>query len=288
MNRKARTTNAVNFIGPRLAANLYLRLVSYILLAFVCSYLAGCATNPNSSDPWEPFNRVMFKFNEGLDKALIKPVAQGYSIALPKPIRTAITNFFSNAADFFSGVNNLLQGKVNHAASDAGRVLANTTLGLLGFIDVATKMGLEKHNEDFGQTLGKWGINPGPYLVLPLLGPTTVRDAFGLYVDLRLDPLLNIHDVSTRNVVTAIRIENARANLLDATKVIEEAALDRYVFVRDAYFQRRRNLVYDGAPPPEEMLEDIDTEPTPEQLGQILQGMLNQQMSLTDGGSGFS
>ena len=191
----------------------------------------------------------MFSFNEGLDKAILKPVAQGYEAALPVPAKTGVSNFFGNIADVFIAVNDLLQGKVGDAVSDAGRVTVNSTIGLLGLIDWASDMGLEKHDEDFGQTFGRWGSGPGAYMVLPVFGPRDVRDTAGLAVDLWTDPLGRIHNVSARNVLITTRLISDRAALLPADKVIEEAALDKYSYIRDAYLQRRRNQVYDGKAP---------------------------------------
>jgi phospholipid-binding lipoprotein MlaA len=221
------------------------------MLAAIAGLLSGCATSGSPKDPIEGFNRAMFSFNEGLDKAVIKPVAQGYDYVLPQPVKTGVTNFFGNIADVFIAVNNLLQGKVPEAASDAGRFAVNTTVGILGFIDVASDMGLEKHDEDFGQTFGRWGMGPGPYVVIPVFGPRDVRDTVGLVLDVKADPVANYSHVATRNTLLAIRVENDRANLLPADKVIEEAALDKYSYIRDGYLQRRRNLVYDGNAPRE-------------------------------------
>jgi len=213
--------------------------------------LGGCATSGNPKDPIEGFNRAMFGFNEAVDKAVIKPVAQGYEAVLPSPVRTGVTNFFGNIADVFIGVNNLLQGKPADAFNDWGRVLVNTTIGILGLIDVASEMGMEKHDEDFGQTFGRWGVDSGAYVVLPFFGPRTVRDTVGLAIDVSVDPVANIDHVPTRNSLLALRIVDTRADLLPADKVIEEAALDKYAYVRDGYLQRRRSLIHDGNPPRE-------------------------------------
>lgn len=221
-----------------------------VALALACSaLLGGCATSGNPKDPIEGFNRAMFAFNEGLDTVLIKPVAQGYDAVLPAPVRTGVTNFFGNIADLFIGVNNLLQGKPDQALSDLGRVVINSTIGILGLFDVATEAGLEKHEEDFGQTFGRWGIGDGAYVVVPVFGPRTVRDTAGLVLDVATDPVANLSDISTRNSLAALRLIDNRADLLPADKVIEEAALDKYSYVRDGYLQRRRNLVFDGNPP---------------------------------------
>lgn len=231
---------------------LGMRLKS-MLLAFACAgLLGGCATSGNPKDPIEGFNRAMYAFNEGLDTVLIKPVAQGYDAVLPNPVRTGVTNFFGNIADLFIGVNNLLQGKPGQAASDLGRVLINSTVGILGVFDVATNAGLDKHDEDFGQTFGRWGVGDGAYVVIPFFGPRTVRDTVGLVLDVNADPLTHTHGIPTRNTYLALRIVDNRADLLPADKVIEEAALDKYSYVRDGYLQRRRNLIHDGNPPREQ------------------------------------
>lgn len=227
------------------------RLTTVALAMTTAGLLSGCATSGNTRDPAEGFNRAMFAFNEGLDTMLIRPVAKGYDLAMPAVVRTGVTNFFGNIADVFIAVNNLLQGKATEAASDAGRFLVNSTFGILGIFDVASEAGLEKHEEDFGQTFGRWGAGPGAYLVVPVFGPRDVRDAAGLVLDVAVDPVGNIANVPTRNTLAAIRLVNDRAALLPADKVIEEAALDKYSYVRDAYLQRRRNLVHDGSPPRE-------------------------------------
>lgn len=226
------------------------RLKTLVAVVALSGLLGGCATSGNSKDPIEGFNRAMYAFNEGVDKVLIKPAAQGYDAVLPSPVRTGVTNFFDNIADFFIGVNNLLQGKPAHAVSDLGRVLVNTTVGLLGVLDVATELGMEKHEEDFGQTFGRWGVGDGAYVVLPFFGSRTARDTVGLVLDVAADPVTHVGHVPTRNTLLALRIIDTRADLLPADKVIEEAALDKYSYVRDGYLQRRRNLVHDGNPPP--------------------------------------
>ena len=227
-------------------------LKTALMVAAVAGLMGGCASSGNPKDPAEGFNRAMFAFNEGLDKAVIKPVAQGYEAALPDPVRTGVTNFFGNIADLFIGVNNLLQGKPDQAVSDLGRVLVNSTIGILGVFDVATGAGLEKHEEDFGQTFGRWGVGDGAYVVLPFFGPRTVRDTAGLVLDSMADPVADIDHVPTRNTLLALRVVDTRADLLPADKVIEEAALDKYSYIRDGYLQRRRNLVHDGNPPREQ------------------------------------
>lgn len=229
------------------------RLTSAVAIVALAGLLGGCATSGNPKDPIEGFNRAMYAFNEGVDTVVIKPVAQGYDAVLPSPVRTGVTNFFGNIADFFIGVNNLLQGKPDQAASDIGRVLINSTIGILGLIDVATEAGLEKHEEDFGQTFGRWGVGDGAYVVLPIFGPRTVRDTAGFVLDMAADPVAGIDHVPTRNTALALRLVDTRADLLPADKVIEEAALDKYSYVRDGYLQRRRTLVHDGNAPREQL-----------------------------------
>lgn len=212
--------------------------------------LSGCATTANNpKDPFEGFNRAMFSVNEGID-TVVKPVAKGYDTVMPTPVKTGIGNFFGNIADVWIAVNNFLQGKPGDGFSDVGRVLVNSTIGILGLIDVASDMGLEKHSEDFGQTLGKWGVEEGPYLFWPVIGPRNVRDTFGFAVDVTADPVMHVHDVSARNTLVGVRFIDLRASLLPADKIVEEAAFDKYNYIRDAYFQNRRNAIYDGNPPP--------------------------------------
>lgn len=227
--------------------------------------LSGCATtNGDPRDPIEPVNRAVFEFNDTVDRALLKPVAQGYKAAVPGLIRTGVSNFFSNLRDPWIALNQLLQGKVEEGVTDFMRFVTNTTFGLAGIFDVASEGGMPKHDEDFGQTLGAWGVDTGPYLVLPLLGPSTVRDGAGVAVDSvaylpwRGPGYMDAGDeIALRNSLTATDTVQTRAALLDATNVLEEAALDRYAFVRNAYLQRRNNQVYDGNPPVEDF-DDFD------------------------------
>jgi phospholipid-binding lipoprotein MlaA len=215
--------------------------------------LGGCATTGGTpGDPLEGYNRAMFGFNDGLDKAIIKPLANGYKTVVPQIARTGVTNFFANLGDLWIGINNILQGKVGAGVSDFGRFAMNTTVGILGLFDVASDAGLEKHNEDFGQTLGRWGVGSGAYVVLPLLGPSSVRDGFSrLVIDWHGDPIWHVRNIPTRNELVGVRGVDDRANLLDVGRVAEEAALDHYAYVRDAFLQRRRSLIYDGNPPAE-------------------------------------
>ncbi len=227
-----------------------LRLLRDCLLVLLLAGAAGCATtNGDSRDPAEGFNRVMFSFNDGFDEVIGKPVATAYRDALPSPVRSAVRNFFANIADLWIGANNLLQGKPTETVTDWARFAFNSTIGLFGLIDVASEIGLEKHDEDFGQTFGRWGIADGAYLVWPLLGSSSVRDTAGLIFDIGLDPVLQHEPVRVRSAMTILRATSKRADLLAASRILEEAALDKYVFQRDAYLQRRRSLVYDGNPP---------------------------------------
>jgi phospholipid-binding lipoprotein MlaA len=226
------------------------------LTVFGLILLAGCASTGEERDPrdpWEGLNRGVYKFNDTFDEYLARPVARAYVSVLHQEIRTRIANFFSNLQDPLISLNNLLQGKFEDGVNDFARFAFNSTFGLLGIHDVATDWGLEKHNEDFGQTFGRWGAGPGPYLVLPVLGSSTLRDGIGLGFDWTLDPLSEIRPINLRNSLVAVRGINLRADLLEASRILEEAALDRYVFQRDAFLQRRRSLIYDGRPPREKL-----------------------------------
>ncbi len=224
--------------------------------------LGGCATNGNPRDPLEPVNRAVYKFNDGVDKLVIKPAAEFYRDVLPPFVRTGVSNFFSNINDVIVALNNLLQGKIPAAINDIGRILVNTTLGVLGVMDPATELGVEKNNEDFGQTLGYWGFGSGPYLVIPLLGPSSMRDAVGMVGDWKTDPLTYVDPTRSRNQLYGLYFVSRRSELLEASKILETAALDPYEFLRDAYLQRRRNLVHDGNPP-DENGEDSKAKPVP-------------------------
>jgi len=225
-----------------------------LLLLLVFS-LAGCATTGEGDprDPLEGWNRGVYKFNDKFDDYLARPVAETYEDWVPREVRSRVRNFFGNLADPFIGVNNMLQGKFDEGLDDWWRFILNTTVGLAGIHDVATDFGLEKHNEDFGQTFGRWGAGTGPYLVLPLFGSSNLRDGIGLAADMVTDPLGEARPIDLRNSAIAARAVQTRADLLGASRVLEQAALDRYVFQRDAYLQRRRSLVYDGRPPREKL-----------------------------------
>jgi phospholipid-binding lipoprotein MlaA len=221
-------------------------------LALAAVVATGCASQPaNPDDPLEGYNRAMFSFNERVDKAVLRPVAEAYDYVTPLPVRTGVGNFFGNISDVWIGVNNLLQGKFTSGVSDLARFGLNTTVGILGLFDVASEAGLAKSDEDFGQTLGRWGVGEGAYFVVPIFGPRTVRDAAVLPVDLYGDSIWGINDIPTRNSLTALRFVNTRASLLGIEKTLEEGTLDKYAYARDFYLQQRRYKVFDGNPPAE-------------------------------------
>jgi phospholipid-binding lipoprotein MlaA len=230
-----------------------------LLLVITGLLLGGCAAAPakNPADPFEPLNRGVYQFNDGLDRAVAKPVAQGYDALMPEPGKIMVSNFFSNLDDILVTLNDLLQFKFAQAASDGSRVIFNSTFGIFGLLDVTDR--LPKHNEDFGQTLGYWGVKSGPYLVLPVLGPSTVRDSIGFYVDTRPSQMRRVSHMRTRNQLYLTRGVNRRAQLLEQEKILEGAAIDRYELIRDAYLQRRLSLVYDGNPP-RPSYDDLDFE----------------------------
>lgn len=228
--------------------------------AALLALAVGCATvaHPDPRDPLESYNRSMTKFNQAVDDAVFKPVATAYREVLPQPVRTGVGNFFDNLSDAWSFVNNLLQAKPEAALHSFWRVVINTTMGLGGVLDPATEMRLRRQREDFGQTLGRWGLPAGPYLVLPLLGPSSVRDTVGLPIDFYGQPLGHVNDVSLRNSLWVTRFVDTRARLLQAGELLDAAALDSYTFTRDAYLQKRHNDVHDGNPPQDEERYDLD------------------------------
>lgn len=228
----------ITSIHPVLAARI-------LAAAFILTLSQGCATGPNAnpSDPFEPLNRGVFSFNDGIDRAILKPVATAYRDITPSPVRTGVSNFFGNISDVWSMVNNALQLKPKETAETLMRISFNTIFGFAGVFDIATMMRLEKHPEDFGQTLGYWGVGPGPYVVLPLLGPSNVRDTVGTAVDLKADPVSQTDNVAARNSLTTLRLVDTRAAFLGAGDVVDQAALDKYSFTREAYMQRRRSLI---------------------------------------------
>jgi phospholipid-binding lipoprotein MlaA len=213
--------------------------------------LQGCATvkSADARDPWEPMNRSVFEFNQVVDKVAIKPVAQAYVQVVPGLVRTGVGNFLGNLSDVWTFANSAMQLKVQAAAESLMRVTVNTVFGLGGVLDVATEMRLEKHKEDFGQTLGHWGVKPGPYIMLPLLGPSTLRDTIALPLDMKGDASQQFSDAATRNALTVTRVVDLRSRLLQTVDVVMAASLDPYSFVRDGYLQKRQNDIYDGNPP---------------------------------------
>lgn len=225
--------------------------------------LAGCATGGNPKDPWESYNRAMYRFNTGLDDYLIKPVARGYNYVLPAPVRQGLGNVYNNLAEVKNIGNNLLQGKGEYAADSFARLLVNSSFGIGGLFDIMTPAGVPMREEDFGQTLAVWGIGDGPYVVLPLLGPSTVRDSAGLGTDYFMGVLENFDSVRFRNGYYAARTVQKRSELLNVTTLVDEAALDPYSFARDGYLQRRRFVIYDGNPPREYDPDDPETPEPP-------------------------
>jgi phospholipid-binding lipoprotein MlaA len=235
-----------------------------LVLALGASLLAtGCATGPgaNPKDPLEPMNRSIARFNDSLDENVLKPVATGYRDATPDLVQKGVRNVFNNLSDMWSTVNSGLQLKGRDTAESFMRVVVNTVFGVYGIFDVATEIKLQRHTEDFGQTLGYWGVPSGPYLVLPLLGPSTLRDTAGLPVDTSADVVRNLDHIPTRNSALSLRIVEKRADLLKTTGMLEQAALDKYSFTRDSYLQYRRAQIYDGNPPEEEDLPDPSADP---------------------------
>ncbi len=213
--------------------------------------LCGCAATPSRVDPLEPMNRALYSVHDVVDTNVVKPIAQAYVDIVPEFMRTGVSNVFNNIDDAFSALNSALQGKPDKFGNDLGRVLVNTFLGIGGLIDVATDAGIERGNEDFGQTFGIWGFPQGPYLFVPLFGPTTVRDGTGVIVRIALGPVGYLPDVPVRNSLYGLGYVDLRAQALGTGELVDTAALDRYLFIRNAYLQRRRYLLYDGKPPPD-------------------------------------
>ena len=224
------------------------RLLTSLLLA-ACA-LCGCAAGPDPRDPLEPFNRKVYGFNDSVDKAVLKPVAKGYVAVVPQLVRRGVTNVFNNLGMVVTTVNDALQLKGSKVPVDIARFTTNMIFGLGGLIDVASELKIENRREDFGQTLGYWSVASGPYLVLPLFGPSSTRDAPGLAVDFVASPFFYWNpDAQVRWGLFALDVTDTRANLLEAEKFLDTAAIDRYSFLRDAYLQRREYLIYDGNPP---------------------------------------
>ena len=226
--------------------------------------LTGCASMPGADprDPWEPMNRKIYQFNDQVDRMVLRPVASAYNRITPRPVRAGVSNFFNNASDYWSLINNVAQLKVPQTVEMTMRVSVNTVMGLGGVLDIASEVGLERHKEDLGETLGRYGMPTGPYLVLPLLGPSTVRDAATLVADSQGNPVNHIHPIHTRNQLTALNLVDTRASFLRAGQMLQEAALDEYSFTRDAYLQKRLNDTFDGHPP-EDPDPDADVSTSP-------------------------
>jgi phospholipid-binding lipoprotein MlaA len=223
-----------------------------LALVAATAMLAGCAVGPTKEDPLEPWNRQMYAVHQVVDGNVVKPIAEAYVKVVPELIRTGVSNFAGNIDDLFTGINNVLEGNGQQAGDDFGRVLLNSTFGVLGIFDLGSMMGINKDKKDFGITFGKWGVPQGPYLFIPLFGPTTVRDGSGTLVRLFVGPVGYIPDVPLRNSIYGVGYVDARAQALNAESVLDTAALDRYRFLRNAYLKNRRYQVYDGKPPPEE------------------------------------
>lgn len=231
--------------------NFLIRRMGMWCACAVVLALQGCASvpNPDARDPWESMNRSVYNFNEALDNVAIKPAAKAYVAVLPSPVRTGIHNFLGNLGDVWSMVNSALQLKGQATAETLMRITVNTVFGLGGVLDVATEMRLEKRKEDFGQTLGYWGVKPGPYVVLPILGPSTLRDAVATPLDIQGHAVQQFNDAATRNVLSFTGVLDTRSGLLQTVDVVKAAALDPYTFVRDGYLQKRQNDIHDGNPP---------------------------------------
>ncbi len=266
-------------------------------LALLLAAFAGCATTggeerhtAGKKDPYEPFNRKMFAFNDTLDTYALKPVATAYTKVIPSPVRTGVHNFFGNFSDAWSAVNQLLQGKPRDAGTMTLRVLTNTTLGLAGLIDVASDLGLERKSEDLGQTLGRWGLEPGPYLVLPVFGSSDIRDTVALPADTYVSPALLTHTFWQGLAVDTVGAIDTRAGLLGASQMLDDLAFDRYTFMRDAYVTRRRSLVYDGNPPdlPDDDADDAKQAPAPAGAASDAQSGMKPALPATTPASGAS
>ena len=233
--------NAINSIA-NYAYSIRVRALFFV----ACLFLAGCASGPakNPTDPLEPFNRKMFALNESVDKAVLKPAAKGYRAVAPQLVRAGVSNFFDNLEDLWSGVNSVLQLRPQNATENFLRVSVNTVFGLGGVLNVASEMGIERHSEDLGKTMGRWGVPSGPYVVMPLFGPSTIRDATTIALENRFDLVSQIEHVPTRNSATALRLLDTRTGLLRLGEMLDEAALDKYSFTRDAFLQKRRAEIY--------------------------------------------
>jgi phospholipid-binding lipoprotein MlaA len=248
---------------PRVAGVLR-RLGCWSLLGAVLLAAGGCASIPpnagnNPADPLERLNRHVYVFNDRFDRGVAQPVARGYTNVVPRPVRNCVGNFFANLGEITNAVNAALQLKVTDAGTAVGRLIVNSTVGLLGCFDVAKSAGLERNRQDFGLTLGNWGLPPGPYLVIPFYGPSSVRDAIGEVPDYYTDPVRFVNPKTDYYLVYGTRFVDRRSQFLDTGRLVDDAALDPYAFVRDGYLQRRRSRIYDGNPPPSTVDEDPDS-----------------------------
>lgn len=241
------------FSLPGTAPSVSVRVPGWSVLVLV-ALLQGCASvpSPDPRDPMESFNRGVFGFNDAVDRAVLKPVATAYRDVFPQWMRKGVGNFFNNLEDVWSVVNNALQLRGQDTGDSLGRVMVNSTIGVVGLVDVASDLNIERHTADFGLTLGRWGVGAGPYVMLPLLGPRTLREVVAMPLDRQGDLVNHVSDVPTRDGLAILDVVQTRASYLQAGEVVDGAALDAYSFMRDAYLQRQRNRVYDGNPPDEE------------------------------------
>ena len=246
---------------PRSWPNAFIFRLGGLLLAL---FVAQTPAYAQDQDPLETYNRAIYSFNDTVDKALLKPLAQTYKAVTPEFVDEGVTNFFGNLGDVITLANNLLQFKLDMAAQDSVRIVLNSTFGILGFFDVATPLGIAKNQEDFGQTLGVWGVGEGYYIVLPLLGPSSTRDIWRLPVDYFFTPVTYVDPASDRFIMRGLELIDTRADLLRVERAFGDAALDPYAFQREAYLQRRRNLVFDGNPPSIQINFDEEFEPDAE------------------------
>lgn len=244
----------------------------YLPIVLVTLLLSACASNGvhNPEDPWEGMNRSIYRFNDGFDNYVMRPVSKGYQYITPNWLDVGFSNVFNNLGDVPNALNNLLQAKPLHSLSDFGRVTINSSIGLAGFIDLASPIGLSRHNEDFGQTMAVWGLGDGNYLVLPFLGPSNVRDGFGWLADFQTEPYYYLNDSNSYYGLFVLDSVDIRADLLAASRILEQASLDPYTFQRETYLQRRKGLIYDGNPPLEgpsleelDLLNDMEITPAP-------------------------
>jgi phospholipid-binding lipoprotein MlaA len=246
----------MNFKGLRVPWRL-------VCVGLAVLLLQGCASlrGPDPADPLEPLNRKVTAFNDVADDLVLRPVAVFYGEILPPVVKKGISNFFSNQSDVMSFFNSLAQLKLDAAMNNVARVGINTTIGLGGIIDWATEFNIDKHKEDFGQTLAYWGVSSGPYMVLPFFGPSTVRDSLGLWADYKTDVNQQVRDVGARNTLTVLRLTDKRERYLSLSDAVKQASLDPYTFTRDAYLQKRLNDIYDGNPPMMDDMEESDEAP---------------------------